>query len=112
MRIGEMLVDSSSLGLLVLLLVVAPDAAAASPSRPRRRRRSPACRRPRAHRHCRRPARPARARARSPGTDSMIDIGQVEGRVAASGLRKVGEIVEKHPDEAVAIVRSWMYQDS
>jgi flagellar M-ring protein FliF len=42
----------------------------------------------------------------------MIDIGQVEGRVAASGIRKVGEIVEKHPDEAVAIVRSWMYQDN
>ena len=41
----------------------------------------------------------------------MIDMGQVEGRVAASSLRKVGEIVEKHPAEALAIVRSWMYQD-
>src|SRR6185437_1166694 len=37
----------------------------------------------------------------------MIDIGQVEGRVAASSMKKIGEIVEKHPDEAVAIVRSW-----
>jgi len=45
----------------------------------------------------------------APG-DKMIDIGQVEGRVAASSIRKVGEIVEKHPEEAVAIVRSWMYQ--
>ena len=43
-------------------------------------------------------------------SDKMIDIGQVEGRVAASSIRKVGEIVEKHPEEAVAIVRSWMYQ--
>jgi flagellar M-ring protein FliF len=42
--------------------------------------------------------------------DKMIDIGQVEGRVAASSIRKIGEIVEKHPEEAVAIVRSWMYQ--
>jgi len=42
----------------------------------------------------------------------MIDIGQVEGRVAASSIRKIGEIVDKHPDEAVAIVRSWMYQDN
>ncbi len=42
--------------------------------------------------------------------DKMIDIGQVEGRVAASSIRKVGEIVEKHPEEAVAIIRSWMYQ--
>jgi len=42
----------------------------------------------------------------------MIDIGQVEGRVAASSIKKIGEIVEKHPDEAVSIVRSWMYQDN
>ena len=42
--------------------------------------------------------------------DQMIDIGQVDGRVAASSIRKIGEIVEKHPEEAVAIVRSWMYQ--
>ena len=42
--------------------------------------------------------------------ERMIDIGQVEGRVAASSIKKIGEIVEKHPEEAVAIVRSWMYQ--
>ena len=43
--------------------------------------------------------------------DSLIDIDQVEGRVRASSLRKVGEIIEKHPDEAVSIVRNWMYQE-
>ncbi|MBV8888477.1 MAG: flagellar M-ring protein FliF [Alphaproteobacteria bacterium] len=42
--------------------------------------------------------------------EQMIDIGQVEGRVRASSLRKIGEIVDKHPEEAIAIVRSWMYQ--
>lgn len=42
----------------------------------------------------------------------MIDIGQVEGRVAASSMKKIGEIVEKHPEEAVSIMRSWMYQNS
>jgi flagellar M-ring protein FliF len=41
----------------------------------------------------------------------MIDMSQVEGRVAQSSLRKVGEIVEKHPEEALAIVRSWMYSE-
>ncbi|HXQ51567.1 MAG TPA: flagellar basal-body MS-ring/collar protein FliF [Stellaceae bacterium] len=41
----------------------------------------------------------------------MIDLNQVDGRVAASSLRKVTEIVEKHPEEALAIVRSWMYQE-
>lgn len=45
-----------------------------------------------------------------PQIEQMIDIGQVEGRVAASSIKKIGEIVEKHPEEAVAIVRSWMYQ--
>lgn len=44
--------------------------------------------------------------------DALIDIGQVEGRVRASSLRKVGEIVEKHPEEAVAIIRNWLYQES
>ena len=43
--------------------------------------------------------------------DSMIDIGRVEGRVKASSLRKVGEIIEKHPEEAVSIIRNWMYQE-
>ena len=44
--------------------------------------------------------------------DSMIDLKQVEGRVRASSLKKIGEIVEKHPDEAVSIIRNWMYQES
>jgi flagellar M-ring protein FliF len=52
----------------------------------------------------------AAAAAEREAQDAMIDIGQVEGRVAASSIRKIGEIVEKHPEEAVAIVRSWMYQ--
>jgi flagellar M-ring protein FliF len=26
-------------------------------------------------------------------------------------VKKVGEIVDKHPEEALSIVRSWMYQD-
>jgi flagellar M-ring protein FliF len=50
------------------------------------------------------------AAARGKEIEQMIDIGQVEGRVAASSIKKIGEIVEKHPEEAVAIVRSWMYQ--
>lgn len=44
--------------------------------------------------------------------DQMIDINQVEGRVRASSLKKIGEIVEKHPEEAVAIIRNWMYQET
>ena len=44
--------------------------------------------------------------------EQMIDINRVEGRVRASSLRKVGEIVEKHPEEAVAILRNWLYQET
>jgi flagellar M-ring protein FliF len=51
-------------------------------------------------------------RAVAEGSGEMIDIGQVDGRVAASSIRKIGEIVDKHPEEAVAIIRSWMYQGS
>ena len=43
--------------------------------------------------------------------DNLIDIQQVEGRVRASSIKKIGEIVDNHPEEAVAIIRNWMYQD-
>jgi flagellar M-ring protein FliF len=43
--------------------------------------------------------------------DELIDIDKVEGRVKASSIRKIGEIVEKHPEEALAIIRAWMYSD-
>ena len=44
--------------------------------------------------------------------DELIDIDKVEGRVKASSLRKIGEIVEKHPEEALSIIRAWMYADA
>jgi flagellar M-ring protein FliF len=55
---------------------------------------------------------PGGPRAVAAQQGEMIDIGQVDGRVAASSIKKIGEIVDKHPDEAVSIVRSWMYQDN
>jgi len=44
--------------------------------------------------------------------DELIDIDKVEGRVKASSIRKIGEIVEKHPEEALSIVRNWLYQET
>jgi flagellar M-ring protein FliF len=44
------------------------------------------------------------------GVQTMIDIAQVEGQVKESSVRKVGEIVIKHPDEATSILRSWLHQ--
>lgn len=44
--------------------------------------------------------------------DSMIDINRVDGRVKASSLKKMGEIIDKHPEEAVAIIRQWIYAET
>jgi flagellar M-ring protein FliF len=44
--------------------------------------------------------------------DNMIDIDKVDGQVRTSALNKVSEIVDKHPDEAISILRSWLYHDS
>lgn len=45
-------------------------------------------------------------------SEELIDIDKVEGRVKASSLRKIGEIVDKHPEEALSIVRNWLYQET
>ena len=43
-------------------------------------------------------------------SEQLIDLNRVEGRVRASSVRKIGEIVDQHPEEAVSIIRSWIYQ--
>ena len=43
--------------------------------------------------------------------ESMIDLDRVEGRVKASTLKKIAEIVERHPEETVGIIRQWMYAE-
>ena len=42
---------------------------------------------------------------------ATIDAARIEGKVKASSVKKVSEIVGKHPDEALAVVRSWMNRD-
>jgi flagellar M-ring protein FliF len=44
--------------------------------------------------------------------ESMVNIAQVEGQMRASSLRRIGELVEKHPEETLSIVRGWMVQES
>ncbi len=41
-----------------------------------------------------------------------IDIAQVDGRVQASSMNQINQIISKHPDETVAILRQWMYQET
>ncbi|MFK7840549.1 MAG: flagellar basal-body MS-ring/collar protein FliF [Bdellovibrionales bacterium] len=44
--------------------------------------------------------------------ESLIDIQGVDGKVKASSIRKVEEIVETYPDETVAVLRSWMADEA
>ena len=44
--------------------------------------------------------------------DSMINIAGVEGKVKASSLKKVEEIIENYPNETVSVIRSWMTQET
>lgn len=43
--------------------------------------------------------------------EELIDIAKVEGQVKASSVKKIGEIIDQHPDEAVAIIRNWLYSE-
>lgn len=42
--------------------------------------------------------------------ESMVNIANIEGQMRASSLRRVGELVERHPEESVAIMRGWLGQ--
>lgn len=44
--------------------------------------------------------------------ENLIDMKQVEGKVKASSVRKVEDIVSTYPEETVAVLRSWMSQES
>lgn len=43
--------------------------------------------------------------------ESMIDIAKIEGQVRESSLKKVAEIIGNHPDETMAILRSWLHEE-
>jgi flagellar M-ring protein FliF len=44
--------------------------------------------------------------------ESMVNIAQIEGQMRASSLRRISELVEKHPEETLSIVRGWMVQEN
>ncbi|MCX8502128.1 MAG: flagellar basal-body MS-ring/collar protein FliF [Alphaproteobacteria bacterium] len=43
--------------------------------------------------------------------DDLIDLSQIDGRVKASSLRRIGEMVERNPEDVVSIIRNWLYQE-
>ncbi|HEY2033237.1 MAG TPA: flagellar basal-body MS-ring/collar protein FliF [Rhizomicrobium sp.] len=42
--------------------------------------------------------------------ESMIDLQRIEGQVRDSSIKKVGEVVGAHPEEALAIIRTWLHE--
>ncbi len=54
----------------------------------------------------------AAAQAEEEEDDGGLDISNIEGRVKDSSIRKIGEIVDTHPEEALAIIRNWLYQEA
>jgi len=45
-----------------------------------------------------------------PDLDQRIDIARIEGQVRASSVKRVSDFVEKHPDESVSILRTWLHE--
>lgn len=50
------------------------------------------------------------AQAALPKRETMIDVSQIDGQVRESAIRKIGDVVQAHPEEAMAIVRTWLHQ--
>ncbi len=49
----------------------------------------------------------------APGNEQLeqkIDIARIEGQVKASSVKRVAEFVDKHPEESVSIIRSWLHE--
>jgi flagellar M-ring protein FliF len=42
--------------------------------------------------------------------DQKIDIARIEGQVKGSSVKKVADFVERHPDESVSILRTWLHE--
>lgn len=47
----------------------------------------------------------------SSGIESMIDMSSVEGKVKASSVQKISDLVTNHPNETVSVIRQWMSQE-
>ncbi len=46
--------------------------------------------------------------AAMPEPDNGIDLAHIQGRVRASSVKKMAEVVTQHPDESAQIIRGWL----
>jgi flagellar M-ring protein FliF len=40
--------------------------------------------------------------------EPLIDVARIRGQVRASSTKKIGEVVEQHPEESANIIRGWL----
>ena len=50
------------------------------------------------------------APAALPAPSASIDVSRIDDRVRDNSVKKVGEVVSAHPEEALAIIRTWLHQ--
>ena len=43
--------------------------------------------------------------------ESMVRVSNIEGQLRASSVRRLTELVDKHPEESLSILRAWMQQE-
>jgi hypothetical protein len=46
------------------------------------------------------------------GDVDLVNLDEIEAQVRQSSTRKMVELVERHPEEAVSIMRTWMFEDA
>jgi flagellar M-ring protein FliF len=61
------------------------------------------------------PSGDAYAQTQADGTPALpapspIDISRIDNQVRDNSVKKVGEVVSAHPEEALAIIRTWLHQ--
>jgi flagellar M-ring protein FliF len=53
---------------------------------------------------------PPQSGAQGADDDPGFDMGALNGKLKASTVRRVSEVVEAHPEESLAILRTWMHE--
>lgn len=51
---------------------------------------------------------PGDSQAGLPADESMISIANIDGRLRASSVRQIVDLVSKHPEESLSILRGWL----
>ena len=46
------------------------------------------------------------------GEGGGVDIARIEGQVKSSSVKQVAEFVDRHPEESVSLLRSWLHESS